>query len=545
MEAAGTYTKEELGSLSKDALILLVMQQSESFALLRRQNEELLREVRDLNESLRMLRQNTFGRKSGKNDVFDGQLCFDLKNGLVLNEAEALLKDGAPEETDEEEIAVKPFSRKRPKGKLREDISGLPVEVVRYDMTETELAERFPDGYTQLPDEVYRELHVTPAVYTVHEVHIGCYAGRKDKTVVKADRPARMLNHSIATPSIAAAVMNAKYVSAVPLNRYSEELEREKGIRISRQTLAHWMIRLSGLYFSGIYRKMHEKILSSRLIHCDETPFKVVHDGRSPTAKSYMWVYHTPGQYGTPPVYLYDYRETRKTEHPREFLKGYKGILVTDGYQVYHTLQDEHPEDLRVAGCWAHAKRKFADICKSQGKSGGSGTVASEANARIAAFYHLDNMTKGKGAEERLRMRQDSIRPLVNEFFAWAKETITKVDRSSATGKALLYCINQEDYLRCFLDDAVIPLDNNDAERSIKKFVIGRKNWVIVDTPGGATASAILYSVAETAKANGLRTYEYFRYVLEEMPKHLGDRNDDHLAMFVPWSDSLPAECRK
>ena len=151
--------------------------------------------------------------------------------------------------------------------------------------------------------------------------------------------------------SLAAAVINAKYVNAIPLNRFSEEMERQRDVRISRQTLAHWMIKLSDLYFSRICEKMHEKLLLSRLIHCDETPFKVVHDGRSPNAKSYMWVYHTTEQFGVPPIYLYDYQKTRKNDHPREFLAGYRGILVTDGYQVYHTLQKERPEDLRVAGC--------------------------------------------------------------------------------------------------------------------------------------------------------------------------------------------------
>ena len=545
MKGTGTYTKEDFKGLSKDALILLLMQYAESLSDSRRQNEELLAEVKKLNENISLLRQNTFSRKSAKNEVFDGQLCFDLGNGTVLNEAEAYLADGAPEEPSIDEIAVKAFRRKRPKGKLTEDISGLPVEIIRHDLTEEELKERFPDGYTALPDEVYHELHVEPAVYTVREVHIGCYAGKKDKTVIKAPRPARMLNHSVATPSVAAAVMNAKYVNAIPLSRFSEEMERQRDVRISRQTLAHWMIKISELYFSRIYERMRDTLLRSRLIHCDETPFKVVHDGRSPNAKSYMWVYHATEQYGVPPVCLYDYQKTRRADHPREFLKGYKGILVTDGYQVYHTLQREHPEDLRVAGCWAHAKRRFADICKSQEADGGPMTVAQEANARIAAFYHIDNMTKGKSAEERLKVRQTSIKPLVDAFFLWAKDVLAKIDPSSATGRALKYCIGQEDYLRCFIDDPVIPLDNNDAERSIRKFVVGRKNWVIVDTIKGAKASAVLYSIAESAKANGLRTYEYFRYVLEEMPGHLADGNDDYIDLLLPWSDALPAACRK
>lgn len=248
-----------------------------------------------------------------------------------------------------------------------------------------------------------------------------------------------------------------------------------------------------------------------------------------------MWVYHTYERYGSPPIFIYDYQPTRKAENPRNFLEGYEGILVTDGYQVYHTLAKEHPDKLKVAGCWAHAKRRFAEIVKSIGPKASKGTIADKANRRIAAIYHVDNMYNESSLEERLENRKNSVKPLVDEYFAWLKalQGSPEIDQSSKTAKAINYSINQEPYLRLFLSDAIIPLDNNDAERSIRAFCIGKKNFRIIDSKQGAEASAMLYSIAETAKANGLKPYEYFRYILDQILLHLDDKPEDYVSDIV------------
>ena len=539
-------TQEQLNTFPKEAVIALYLQLSDSMNDLKQQNAELMKKIDMLQESIQVLTQQRFGTKSEKASQIEGQLSMDLMGMCVLNEAEQLLEDGVPEEPVMETVIVK---RRKTAGKRDADLSGLPTVTSEVVLSDEQLAAVFPKGYRRLPDEIRRDLEVIPASFTVHELHIAVYCGKDIKgnsTVIKADRPPKLLKNSIITPSLAAAVMNAKYINAVPLNRFSEELKR-RDIDISRQVLAGWMIKLSERYFSLIYDEMHKKILEGKLIHCDETPFRIIHDkdaqGRPKDSKSYMWLYHSLPEYGTPPIFLFRYCPTRAAENPRRFLEGYEGVLMTDGYQAYHTLEKERCGDLNVAGCWAHAKRRFAALCKARGPKA-KGTAALEADRRIEAIYHLDKMKKDASPEERLEHRKTSVRPQVEAFFAWLRQISPELDRSSETGRAVSYCLNQERYLKKFLDDPIIPMDNNDAERSIKKFVVGRKNWVIVDSVNGAEAGGVLYSIAETAKANGLKPYEYFKYVLEEMPKHMENRSLSFLQDLLPWSDALPDDIK-
>ena len=232
---------------------------------------------------------------------------------------------------------------------------------------------------------------------------------------------------------------------------------------------------------------------------------------------------------------------------PTNELKDYSGILMTDGYQVYHTLEKENPDTLNVAGCWAHCKRKFAEVVKAAGTKTKSGTIAAEAVERIAAIYHVDNTAKEKSDKGILNNRKASVKPLVDSFFACIKPIYESgaLDKSGKTYHAVQYAVNQEVYLRKFLDNAIIPLDNNDAERSIKAFCVGKHSWHIIDSKNGAESSAILYSIAETAKANGLKPYEYFKYILEEILKHQGGPLVEYIEELLPWSDALPDSCRK
>jgi hypothetical protein len=290
---------------------------------------------------------------------------------------------------------------------------------------------------------------------------------------------------------------------------------------------------------------MRQKLLDTKLVHCDETPFTVVKDGRGPGTNSYMWVYHTSQRYGSPPIYIYQYDPGRSTRVPRDFLEDFKGVLLTDGYQVYHKLAKERADDLKVAGCWAHAKRRFAELQKSAVK-GQSNTISAEAVRRIAAIYHADNMFKDASDAERAKHRQESVKPLVDSYFDWMRGIDTALmDHSGNLYKAIQYSLNQEQFLRYFLEDPIVPLDNNDAERSIRKFCVGKHSWHVIATPNGAKASAMLYSIAETAKANGLRPYEYFKYVLDSMLEHMDDKPEDYIADLMLWSDRLPENTRK
>ena len=549
-----SLSNAELNKLSKDALILMYQQQSESFSLLSEQNKaisrqadsimeqnaRLSRQVEDLKEQIAVLTQLRFGKKTESGKQIKGQLSFDLSDMSILNEAEVLTEECVPEEPVIEEVIVR---RKRAKGKRDINLKDIEVEVVTHECTDEELRERFPNGWHTLEDEIYKELQYIPAKFKVLEHHIRIYAGDHDTGgIMRAKSPERLLSHSILTPELAAAVFNAKYVNAVPFNRLSEEFLRND-VNIPRQDMAGWMIRLNEYYLRPVHAAMKREILRSHHVHCDETPFIMPEH-----SKEYMWVFHTPGGEGAHPLFLYEYLGGRNGSVIEEYMKGYKGILVTDGYQPYHALM-KGSDDICVAGCWAHARRKYAEIIKAV-KKGASMTpaqkAAAEAVKRIDLMYHLDNAYKGEPAESRLANRQEAVRPLTDAYFKWVKQTASKEISSTKLREALNYSINQEAYLRVFLDDPEIPLDNNDAERSIRSFCVGKHSWHIIDSVKGASASAMLYSIAETAKANGLKPYEYFSYLLKELVKH--PRNDvpeAELQKLMPWSDTLPDRCRK
>ena len=211
---------------------------------------------------------------------------------------------------------------------------------------------------------------------------------------------------------------------------------------------------------------------------------------------------------------------------------------------------DRKHDDLKVAGCWVHCKRKYAEIVKTVKKGAAlspAQQIAREAAERIAVIFHTDNLSKGKSSQEILDNRQQSVKPLVDAFFAWVKDILNnKVISSTDLKRALTYSVNQEKYLRVFLESAIIPLDNNDAERSIKKFCVGKHSWHIIDSKKGAKASAILYSIAETAKANGLNPFEYFKFLMEQLKEY--PRNDvpeEELKKLMPWSEMLPDCCKQ
>lgn len=539
------FTEEKLNQIPHDILVSMHLQLSDSFDVVIRQNEELIRKVSALEEQIAVLTQRMFGRKTEKLSAVDpNQISFDFPQDptLALNEAEKLTEAGLPEEPAEETVIIR---RKKPKGKRAMDLRY--VETVNeppFTIPEEKLKELFPKGYTRLADESYSKLEHVPERFIHHRYTVCVYAGNHGEGIIRADRPEQLLQNSLLTPSLFSSIVDSKIVNAIPLNRLAEDYAR-KGVNLSRQDMAGWMIKITDRYLTYIYRAMTHKLLSTELIHCDETPFTVIQDGRSAGSKSYMWVYHTSQRYGSPPIYIYQYDPGRSTKVPREFLEEFKGVLLTDGYQVYHKLAKERADDLKVAGCWAHTKRRFAELQKSAVK-GQSSTISAEAVRRIAAIYHADNMYKDASDDERVKHRQESVKPLVDSYFDWMKGIDTSLmDHSGSLYTAIRYSLNQEPFLRYFLENPIVPLDNNDAERSIRKFCVGKHSWHVIATPNGARSSAILYSIAETAKANGLRPYEYFKYVLSSMLQHMDDKPEEYIDDLMPWSDCLPENVRE
>ena len=534
------YTEEQLNSVDKSFLIQLLLQQQE-------QLEAITKELHASNEKMQLLmeqvilgKQNRFGRSSEKMED-TSQICFQEVDGTIVffNEAEAVYDLN---EKEPDELELKSPKQPKRKGKKESDLSGLTVRRIDHYLSEEELEIEFgANGWKQLPDAISKKYHFVPARVEVEEHHIGVYASKTDEHMVKADHPKALLHGSLVSPSLGAAIINGKYVNAVPLYRLEQEFQRY-GLQITRQNMANWCIRLAEEYLSILYDHLHEELYSYHVIQADETPVLVNHDGRKAGSKSWMWVYRSGHLYQDRQIVLYEYQQTRNASHPREFLKGYDGICVTDGYQVYHTLEKEL-EELTIAGCWVHCRRRFDEALKLIPKPSQKESNAFLLMKQIQAIYREEGKLNDLSSDERLKQRQAVIKPLVDAFFAYLK-TIN-VSKKDKFGDAVRYARNQEKYLRVFLTDGDVPIDNNASERAIRGFCIGKKNWQMIDTIHGANSSAMIYSIVETAKANNLKPFDYVQHLLEEIPKHMNDKDCSFLEDLLPWSEKLPAGIRK
>lgn len=531
---AKVYTKEELNSFSRETLMAVILSMQDQISQLNTNMERLIEQIADANNK-------RYGRSSEKLETISGQMELEL----IFNEAEALTETLYVVEPAEEDV-IQPRHRKS-KGKREADLKDLPVEVISHTLSEEKLRDVFgTDGWKQLPDEIYKRVRVQPAVYTVEEHHVAVYTGRDNQTIIKADRPKDLLRNSLLTPSLAASIMNAKYVNGLPLYRISQEFLRND-IHISRQVMANWMIQCADRYLGILYDRLHRELYQFHVLQADETPVMVTKDGRPVNSKSYMWIYRTGKSYTDTPIILYEYQRTRKADHPEEFLKDFKGIVVCDGYSAYRKLDRENP-GIVFAGCWSHARRRFAEALKALPKAvqkNAKETIAYEAVSRIAAIYHLDNQMEGQPAKARKMYRQTNIRPLVEAFFAWAKEIQSKNQLSRGkTLDGINYCINQEASLKAFLEDGDIPMDNNATESALRSFCLHKHTWKLIDSLDGANASAIIYSITETAKANNLNPFRYLEYILTVLKDHQEDKEYSFIDDILPWSEKLPEICR-
>ena len=536
------YTEEQLNKLDKELLVQLFLGLQDQMEGLTRQTQALNDKMQLMMEQLVLSKKSRFGRSSEKM-AGPGQIRFMEVDGEIVffNEAEAVCGLDAPEPDSLEPQQPK---KKKQAGKREADLAVLPVRRIDHYLSEKELAAEFGEkGWKQLPDAISRCYRFVPAKVEVEEHHVGVYSSKTDDRMVKAPHPKKLLPGSLVSPSLAAAVLNGKYVNAVPLYRLEKEFERY-GLAITRQNMANWVIRLGESCFGPLYDYLHTLLYRYPVIQADETPVLVNKDGRPAGSKSWMWVYRSGCLYQKEQVILYEYQKTRNASHPRKFLKDYNGICVTDGYQVCHTLEKEK-EDLKIAGCWVHCRRKFAEALEVIPKELRKQSVLDLLMNQIRAIYREEGKLSGFSADERVEKRQLVVKPLVDAFFAYVKQNSGRVPKSGKAREAFTYALNQEPYLRVFLENGNVPMDNNASERAIRGFCIGKKNWEMIDTVHGASASAIIYSISETAKANGLKPYEYFEYLLTEIPKHQDESSTDFLADLLPWSEKLPEYIRK
>ena len=536
------FTEEQLNTIDKSLLITIFLGLQDQVEALTKEVSSLDQKMQLMLEQLVLSKQERFGRSSEKMDDHT-QICFMEVDGEIVffNEAEAVCDLDASEPED---LEVPKTRGKKQEGKKDKDLSSLTHNQILHYLSEEELIAEFGvNGWKQLPDAIARRYKFIPAKVEVDEHHIGVYANKADGHMVKAPHPKALLHGSPVSASLAAAIINGKNINAVPLYRLEKEFERY-GLAITRQNMANWMIRLAEEYLGVLYDHLHTLLYQYHVIQADETPVLVHRDGRPAGSKSYMWVYRSGFMYPEKQIILYDYQKTRNASHPRTFLKDYSGICVTDGYQVYHTVEKEL-EELTIAGCWVHARRRFDEVLKTLPQQVRKKSIAHLVMKQIQAIYREEGKLTDLSSEERLKQRRLIIKPLVDALFVYLKQQEPEGQKSGKIRDAFTYILNQERYLRVFLEDGDVPMDNNASERAIRGFCIGKKNWQVIDTINGANSSAIIYSIAETAKANNLKPYEYFQYLLAELPEHMDDTDRSFLDDLLPWSDKLPSNICK
>lgn len=351
--------------------------------------------------------------------------------------------------------------------------------------------------------------------------------------VVKAPMPAAVIKGSFATPEAVAHIMTQKFVMGVPLYRQEQDWKRQ-GILLSRQTMANWLIRCSEEWLEPVYEALKKKLLARNVLHADEIVLQVLREpGRAAQSKSYMWLYRTSGD-ATFSIILMEYQQGRGAERPQKFLEDFEGYLHADGYKVYHKL----PQNIVVVGCWAHARRKFDEALKLIPKDRREGTGPFIGKRFCDRLFAIEKDLAELPADERHRGRQELAKPVLDGFFAWLESQIRHTTKN-AFGKAVRYTFDHWKYLERYLLDGRLEISNNRAERSIKPFVIDRKNFLFANSPAGAISSAVIFSVIKTAKENGLNPFDYLAFLFHALPNNAAAPIDD----FLPGGKLLPQCC--
>jgi transposase len=494
---------------------------------------ELSAKLKWYEEQFRLAQQKRFGASSEK--THPDQLIIDL-----FNEAEAEANPALPEPT----VETVTYKRKKTVGAREAKLDMLPVETIEYHLSEAEqICPCCAGPLHGMSTEVRRELKVVPAEVKVVEHVRHVYACRRCEEeeirtpIVTAPMPAPAMPGSLASPSIVAYIMSQKYADSLPLYRQEQQFLR-LGVELSRQTMANWLIAGSERWLAPLYGYMHAELVKRDIAMADETTLQVLKEpGRAAQTKSYLWLYRT-GRVG-PDIILYDYQPGRGGEHPEAFLKGFKGYLQTDGYSGYNKVKG-----ITQLGCWSHSRRYFHEALQAVPVAQRSQTAAAEGLAFCNALFEVERKWKDASPEERYAARLAESKPILDKFSVWLEAQRLRVLPKGLLGTAITYTLNQWGKLNVFLQDGRLEIHNNRSERSIKPVVLGRKNFLFSNTPRGAKASAMIYSVVETAKANGLKPQAYLQHLFEQLPQLVDPEDPDALSKLAPWSKSLPLTCR-
>lgn len=526
--------------------------------LLRRTIEQKDEQIRELRETISGLRSTI----AGLNETIE-----EFRRKFFGSSSEkSRRKEDAPESDETREVTVRAHTRERKPKSRREDLyASLPVREVRCPVPEDGRA--CPDCGAPMEtiawQYVREELRITPAkverVHYLQEV-LACPACREEDvgTISKAAVPTALLAHSLASPSMAAYVMYQKFMNAVPF--YRQEMDwLQMGTPLARETTSGWCIKCALCYFQPVYDLLHKYLLEREVLHADETVCQVLHEeGKAAESKSYMWIYLT-GNDKQPPIILYEYQPGRQGEHARNFLEGFSGLLECDGYTGYNSV-----ENVTLVCCLAHCRRyffeavpaarrrkiKLLDVSSPEEipqetadpeRAKESGRLPAEIGLCYCnQLFRIERTLKDLDAEGRKSKRLELEVPVWERFWDWLG-TLAPLG-GSLLEKAVNYAFNHRELLGNYLLDGRCEISNNRAERQAKSYGTGRKNFLFHDTVSGAKSSAIIYSLVETAKANGLNVFQYLYTLLLYMP----DYKDEPAGVeaMMPWSDFIKERCQ-
>jgi len=509
---------------------LLVTQQSAFDAAVAAIHKEAHDYVTRILEQAILARQRMFGASSEQLRA-QGRL-FDEAESLAHTSTEA--QDTAPQAPQQPAHPSDPLTTptataqvKAARGKRAALATGLPRVDVVHEVPQAQRTCPCGTPMVEIGQDISEQLDIVPMQVRVLR-HIrkryGCPGSQH--APVTAKLPAQPLPKSNASVDFLAMLLAVKFVDGQPLARFENVLARHHAV-VPRQTLARWVIGSAGV-LQPLHNLMRDVLLDGALIHMDETVVQVLKEkGKAATSNSYMWV-----QTGGPPdkpVVLYDYDRSRSASVPTALLEGFKGYLMTDGYDGYNAVA--RIDGIERLACWAHVRRRFVEATRVQPK--GKRGRADEAVSLIGKLYGVERQYKDAAPEVRHLARQQSSVPVLAALHAWMLQHTPLVTPKSALGTALAYMGNLWAQLERYTERGDLPIDNNRCENAIRPFVIGRKAWLFSDTPAGAHASAVIYSLVQTAKANGLEPYTWLRQVLRDLP---AAKTVEDVEALLPWN---------
>ena len=497
-------------------------------------------QIENMIQALLHARKKLYGPSTECTKQTDGQLSlFDTAQALAIELG-----------NEQKKITVKTHNRVARKPGVREEmLAGLPKEIEEYVIPAEETCNVCGGELKVIGKRIVRtEVEFEPAKLKVKQIVqqiAKCTKCGTDESenpschFQKAAVPKPVLPHSISTPSLVAQVMYQKYAMGLPLARQERDWFR-MGLVLPRNDMANWVIRCSQEWLTPIYDKIREKLMECQVLHMDETRIQCnKEEGKKASSDSFMWVIRSAACEDIKASFFH-YSRTRNGDIAMRLLEEFDGYLITDGYAGYEKVQN-----ITRSLCWSHARRYFIESIPldSKGKEI-SGSKGAEGRGYIDLLFKVEDEIKSLSPEEKKQKRQEASRPILDAFWSWVEETSALHTTNTKLTEALTYATNQKKYLETFMEDGRLPISNNLCEANIKPFATARRAWLFADTPKGATANAVLYTLVESARINELDAFAYLKYLLTEMPNNQHLEHPEIIDNYLPWSASLPEECR-